>query len=75
VTFEHDARDQPLLRLAGMKRALGPDRVIAGALDAQLDRPGCARAAVGDLVGSGQCQRDLLRRHGFKQAALASNAR
>ena len=50
-----------------MKRALGAGGVVAGALDAQLDGPACARVAVGDLVGGGQRQRDLLRRHRLQQ--------
>ena len=56
------AGDEPVVRLAGVERALGADRLIPGALDAQLDRAGRARAAVRDLVGSGERQLDLPRR-------------
>ena len=53
------AGDQAVVRLAGVERALGADRLIAGALDAQLERAVRARAAVGVLVGGGQRERDL----------------
>ena len=43
--------------------------LIAGALDAQLDRAGRARAAVGDLVGGRERERDLLRRERLEQPA------
>ena len=61
------ARDQPVLRLALVKRALGPGGVIAGALDAQLKRAVRSRAARLDLVGGGERERDLLRRQRVKQ--------
>ena len=63
------AGDEPVLGLAGVERALGADRLVAGALDAQLDRAGRARAAVGDLVGGGERERDLLRRERLEQPA------
>ncbi len=54
------AGDEAILRLAGMERALGADRVIAGAFDAQLERAVGARASFCDLVGSSERERDLL---------------
>ena len=63
------AGDQAVLGLAGVERALGADRLIAGALDAQLDRAGRARASVGDLVGGRERQLDLLRRERLEQPA------
>ena len=53
--------DQAVVGLAGVERALGADRLIAGALDVQLDRAGRARAAVGDLIGGSERQLDLPR--------------
>ena len=63
------ARDEAVLGLAGVERALGAGGLVAGALDAQLDRAGRARAAVGDLIGGGERERDLLRRDRLQQPA------
>ena len=56
------AGDQAVLRFAGMERALGTRGVIAGALDAQLERSVRARAALGYLISGGERDRDLRRR-------------
>ena len=61
--------DEPVLGLAGVKRGLGADRLIADTLDAQLDRPGRAPAPIGDLAGGGERQLDLLRRECLEQPA------
>ena len=53
------ARDEAVVRLAGVEGAFGADRLIPGALDAQLERAVRALAAVGVLVGGGQRERDL----------------
>jgi hypothetical protein len=55
------AGDEAVVRFAGVERALGADRLVPGALDAQRDRTGRARTAVGDLVGGGERQLDLPR--------------
>ena len=55
------AGDEAVVGLAGVERALGADRLIAGALDAQLKRAVGAGAALLDLVGGGERERDLLR--------------
>ena len=54
------AGDQPVLRFAGVERPLGAVGFVAGAFDGQLGGPAGAVAAVGDLVGGGQRQRDLV---------------
>ena len=61
------ARDEPVLGLAGVKGALGAVGLVAGALDRELGGAGRARAALLDLVGGGQRQRDLLGRERLKQ--------
>ena len=61
------AGDQAVVGLAGVEGALGTDRLIAGALDAALERPVGARPAVGVLVGGGERERDLLGRERLEQ--------
>jgi hypothetical protein len=61
--------DEAVVGLAGVERALGTDRVIAGALDAQLRGAGGARAAVGDRVGGGERELELLGRERREQPA------
>ena len=63
------ASNETVLGLAGVERALGTRGVIAGTLDPQLQRPVGARAAVCDLVGGGERDRDLLRRERLEQPA------
>ncbi len=46
------AGDEPVLRVAGVEGTLGLDGGVAGALDAQLERPVRALATLLDLVGS-----------------------
>ena len=62
------ASDQPVVGLAGVERALGADRLIAGALDTQLERAVRARPAVLVLVGGGERERDLVRDERRKQS-------
>src|SRR5436305_5311875 len=61
------AGDEPVLGLADVKRALGTSGVVTGALDAQLKRPVRPRAAVCDLVGRGERDRDPLRPERLEQ--------
>ena len=63
------ASDEAVLGLAGVERALGTRGVIAGALDAQLERAVRARAALGYLISRGERDRDLLRRERREQPA------
>jgi hypothetical protein len=67
-SFSRPAGDQAVVGLAGVEGALGADRVVAGAFDAQLERAVGARSAVLELVGGGQCERDLLRRERGEQS-------
>ena len=64
------AGDQPIVGLAGVERALGANRLIAGALDAQLERPVRARAAVLMLLSGGRRERDLLGRKRLEHPAV-----
>src|SRR6266542_2769174 len=54
------AGDQPVLRLAGAKGALGPVGVVTGAFDRELSGPADPLAPAGHLVSRGERQRDLL---------------
>ena len=54
------AGDQPVLRLAGAEGALGPVGVVAGAFDGKLSGAADPLVPVGDLIGSGERERDLL---------------
>ena len=68
------AGDEPVLGLAGVKRAFGTRGVVAGALDTQLERPVRARAAVCNLVRGGERDRDLLRRERRKERRATSSS-
>ena len=54
------ADDQPVLRFGGVEGPLGPVGVVAGAFHGQLGGPARPGAAVGDLVGGGEGERDLV---------------
>jgi hypothetical protein len=54
------AGDQPVLRLAGAKGALGPVGVVTRAFDRKLSRAADPLVPAGHLIGSGERQRDLL---------------
>ena len=61
------ARDEPVVGVALVEGAFGARGVVAGPLDAQLDRAGRSRAPVGDRVGGLERERDLLGRDGSQQ--------
>ena len=68
------AGDQAIVGLAGVESALGADRLIAGALDAQLRGAVRARATVGVLIGGSQRERDLLGRERLQQRRAISSS-
>ena len=61
------AGDQPVLRFAGVEGPLGPVGFVAGPFHGQLGGPAAAGPAVGDLVGGGQRQRDLVGVEGVQE--------
>ena len=54
------AGDEPVLRFGGVEGPFGAVGVVAGAFDGQLGGAAGAGAAVGDLVGGGERERDLV---------------